>query len=211
MAVKRFALPLLGLLISGTVFAHSHGHHFTPAEQKAADGVFADADVKDRALTDWDGIWQSVYPLWQSGELDPVFHQKAQKDSRKTFAQIKAYYQTGYKTTVGKIEIENNVMAFYDGDKSASCEYRYDGYKILHYASGKKGVRYLFTCTDSTSAAPKFVQFSDHLIAPRQSAHFHIFMANTSQAELLKEMDNWPTYYPEQLYAKQVVEEMLHH
>jgi Zn/Cd-binding protein ZinT len=27
-----------------------------------------------------------------------------------------------------------------------SCKYTYSGYKILQYASGKKGVRYLFEC-----------------------------------------------------------------
>ena len=39
----------------------------------------------------------------------------------------------------------------------------------------------------------------------------HIFMGNTSQDSLLKEMDNWPTYYPYQLMKEQVVDEMLHH
>jgi Zn/Cd-binding protein ZinT len=31
------------------------------------------------------------------------------------------------------------------------------------------------------------VQFSDHIIAPRKSAHFHIFMGNQSQEALLAE------------------------
>ena len=43
---------------------------------------------------------------------------------------------------------------------------RYDGYKILTYSSGKKGVRYLFTATDSQAADNpyQYVQFSDHQI-----------------------------------------------
>jgi Predicted periplasmic or secreted protein len=210
-AMQRFTLSILGLVISSGALAHSHGHSLSAAEQKAAEGVFADGDVRDRPLSDWDGIWQSVYPLLQKGDLDPVLQKKADRDKSKNVEQIRAYYQAGYKTTIGKIDIENNVMVFHDGNASASCEYRYDGYKILQYASGKRGVRYLFTCTDSASSAPKFVQFSDHTIAPRKSQHFHLFTGNTSQAELLKEMDNWPTYYPEQLYTHQVVDEMLHH
>ena len=55
------------------------------------------------------------------------------------------------------------------------------------------------------------MQFSDHIIAPRTSTHFHIFMGNTSQEALLQEMDNWPTYYPYQLKKDQIVDEMLHH
>ena len=37
-------------------------------------------------------------------------------------------------------------------EASVTHTYRYDGYKILTYASGKKGVRYLFTATDSQAA-----------------------------------------------------------
>ncbi|HBM2506340.1 TPA: ZinT/AdcA family metal-binding protein, partial [Enterobacter hormaechei subsp. xiangfangensis] len=107
--------------------------------------------------------------------------------------------------------IENNVMEFHRGKTVSSCRYDYSGYKILTYASGKKGVRYLFECKDNASEAPKFVQFSDHIIGPKASSHFHIFMGNTSHEALLKEMDNWPTYYPNEMYKEQVVEEMLHH
>lgn len=212
MAVKRLSLAftVLGLL-SGSVLAHSHGHQMTEAEQKAAAGEFPDSDVKDRQLSDWDGIWQSVYPLLQHGDLDPVFRKKAEKGKEKTFEQIKAYYSEGYKTEIAKIGIENNKIEFHTGATTVSCAYKYDGYKILHYVSGKKGVRYLFSCQDPQSKAPRFVQFSDHIIGPHKSMHYHLFTGNTSQAELLKEMDNWPTYYPDQLYTHQVVDEMLHH
>ena len=196
----KIALTLGTLLVSGSLFAHSHGHQMTEAEQKAANGVFEDKDVRDRKLSDWDGTWQSVYPFLLDGSLDPVFEKKAQK-GEKSAAEVKAYYRKGYATDVDAIGIENNVMEFYD----------YSGYKILTYASGKKGVRYLFECKDNASEAPKFVQFSDHIIGPKASSHFHIFMGNTSHEALLKEMDNWPTYYPNEMYKEQVVEEMLHH
>ncbi|WP_370462024.1 ZinT/AdcA family metal-binding protein [Pantoea sp. M_6] len=102
-------------------------------------------------------------------------------------------------------------MEFHVGNQVSACHYRYDGYKILTYSSGKKGVRYLFTCEDANSRAPKYVQFSDHTIGPRKSAHFHIFTGNDSQQALLAEMENWPTYYPYQMMNAEVVEEMLHH
>lgn len=210
----KMALVLGTLLASSQALAHAHHDHGQPLsekEQQAAEGVFDVNDVKDRSLNDWDGMWESVNPLLLSGALDPVFQQKADKDTSKTLAQIKAYYRQGYATDVNMIGIENGVMEFHVGDKVSACQYRYAGYKILTYASGKKGVRYLFECPDANSAAPKYVQFSDHIIAPRKSAHFHIFMGNQSQDALLKEMDNWPTYYPYQLSSQQVVDEMLHH
>lgn len=211
---KQIAVALGALLVSGQALSHAHHSHGKPlseVEQKAAEGVFDDKNVKDRSLSDWDGVWQSVYPLLESGKLDPVFEKKAQKESSKSAAEYKAYYRKGYRTDVDTIGIENGVMEFHTGDKVSSCKYEYAGHKILTYTSGKKGVRYLFECKDANSHAPKFVQFSDHTIAPRPSAHYHIFMGNTSQEALLNEMDNWPTYYPYQLTDEQVVDEMLHH
>ncbi len=210
----NFAVALGALLIGGQALAHghhSHGKPLTALEQKAAEGEFDDKDVKARDLSDWDGMWQSIYPYLLSGDLDPVFKKKAEKDKSKTADEIKEYYRKGYITDVDTLGIENGVMEFHTGDKVSSCKYVSAGYKILTYVSGKKGVRYLFECQDASSSAPKFVQFSDHTIGPRKSAHFHIFMGNTSQEALLKEMDNWPTYYPYQLSKEQVVDEMLHH
>lgn len=212
--IRTLAFILSTGVISGQAFAHahhSHGKPLTAQEQQAAEGVFSDKDVRDRSLSDWDGVWQSVFPYLASGELDPVFKKKAEKDGSQTVESIKAYYQKGYATDVNMIGIENNTMEFHVGETVHTCKYDYAGYKILTYVSGKKGVRYLFECKDATSKAPKFVQFSDHTIGPRKSAHYHIFMGDTSQQALLKEMDNWPTYYPFQLTSAQVVDEMLHH
>ena len=185
--LHKLAVALGVFMVSAPAFSHghhSHGKPLTEVEQKAANGVFDDANVQNRKLSDWDGVWQSVYPLLQSGKLDPVFQKKADADKTKTFAEIKDYYHKGYA---------------------------YDGYKILTYKSGKKGVRYLFECKDPESKAPKYIQFSDHIIAPRKSSHFHIFMGNDSQQSLLNEMENWPTYYPYQLSSEEVVEEMMSH
>lgn len=202
-----------GMLLSGAqAIAHGH-HHGTPmteTERKASEGVFEDSSVKDRPLSDWDGVWQSVNPYLLNGDLDPVLEQKAKKGG-KTVAEYRAYYKKGYATNVDTIGIENNVMEFHSGKTVSACRYDYAGFKILHYASGKKGVRYLFECKDATSKAPKYVQFSDHTIGPRRSEHYHLFMGNESQEALLKEMDNWPTFYRDQLTTAQIVDEMLHH
>ena len=213
---RKISALMLGVsLVLASSQAVAHGHHshgpaLTEAEQKASEGIFADQDVKDRALSDWEGIWQSVNPYLLNGDLDPVLEQKAKKAGKRV-AEYREYYKKGYATDVDQIGIEDNVMEFHVGKTVNACKYSYSGYKILTYASGKKGVRYLFECQQADSKAPKFVQFSDHTIAPRKSQHFHIFMGNESQEALLKEMDNWPIYYPNEMYKEQVVEEMLHH
>ena len=211
--ISALAFGIGMVMASSQAFAHghhSHGPALTEAEQKASEGIFADHDVKDRALSDWEGVWQSVNPYLLNGDLDPVLEQKAKK-AGKSVAEYREYYKKGYATDVDQIGIEDNVMEFHVGKTVNACKYSYSGYKILTYASGKKGVRYLFECQQADSKAPKFVQFSDHTIAPRKSQHFHIFMGNESQEALLQEMDNWPTYYPYALHKAQIVDEMLHH
>ncbi|MEG0280494.1 MAG: metal-binding protein ZinT [Morganella sp. (in: enterobacteria)] len=206
------ALLTAGLLSS---IAMAHGHHHdkqqTPAQRKAAEGIFDDKDVQNRNLSDWDGVWQSVAPYLASGELEPVMQAKAEKNKDKTAEEYRAYYAKGYKTDVDMIGIENNIIEFHRGDKVDQCEYHYAGYRVLNYTSGKKGVRYLFECKDKNSHAPKFIQFSDHIIAPEKAEHFHLYMGDESQDALLTQLDNWPTYYPYTMNGKDIVHDMLHH
>ncbi|MCX8958651.1 metal-binding protein ZinT [Erwinia psidii] len=214
--LRKVSAAVLGITIgltSATSFAHgahNHGAPLSETERQASEGIFDDINVKNRQLSDWDGLWQSLNPYLLRGDLDPVLQQKAKK-GEKTLEEYRAYYRKGYATDVDMIGIENNVIEFHRGDKVSACHYDYVGYKILTYVSGKKGVRYLFECRDKPSLAPAYVQFSDHIIAPRRSSHFHIFFGNTSQQALLSEMDNWPTFYPWTLNKEQIVEEMLHH
>lgn len=219
MSRKYLFLPLLTLassisLLSFQSFAHgnhSHGQPQSETARKASEGIFDDKSVKNRSLSDWDGVWQSLNPYLLEGDLDAVLAEKAKKNKDKTLEEYRQYYQQGYATNIDMIGIEDNMMEFHQGEKVSSCEYQYSGFKILAYASGKKGVRYLFECKKGDVDAPKYVQFSDHIIEPYKSAHFHIYMGNESQEKLLKEMDNWPTYYPYSLNKAQIIDDMLHH
>lgn len=213
MKIMKLA-AVLSIAFSAQAFSHaghSHGAPLTEKEIQAANGMFDEQDVKDRKLSDWDGVWQSIYPYAKDGSLDPVFQKKAKADPKKSFEQIKAYYLKGYASDMTDIGIEDGVMEFTVNGKTASCQYDYKGYKILNYVSGKKGVRYLFECTDKSSHAPKYVQFSDHTIAPKKSAHFHIFTGDVSQDALFTELENWPTFFPFQMTKEQVVDDLLHH
>ena len=175
-----------------------------------SNGWFLTQDVKDRDLSDYEGEWQSVYPLLKEGKLKKVMQVKAKKGDM-TEAEYNKYYDTGYKTDVEKITIKGDQITFTRNGKDATATYKYDGYKILDYSKGNRGVRYLFTATgDVPEGAPKAVQFSDHGIAPGKAAHFHIFSGD-SQDKTLKEMDNWPTYYPASMDADEVATEMLAH
>lgn len=181
-------------------------------EKTVYNGYFSDDQVQDRSLKDWQGSWQSVYPLLQNGQLDQVFHYKSKLNPKMTEQEYKDYYAVGYKTDVKQIDIKGDTFTFiFDDDSTASASYRYVGSKILNYQAGNRGVRFMFESTDPNSKAFKYLQFSDHAIAPQKAGHFHIYFGNTSQEDLLNELENWPTYYPTKLSAHAIAQEMMAH
>ncbi|RIL26904.1 hypothetical protein BUY88_12925, partial [Staphylococcus equorum] len=45
---------------------------------------------------------------------------------------------------------------------------------------------------------------------PKKAHHYHIFIGNDKE-KVMKELDNWPTYYPKALSSKEIKAEMLAH
>ncbi|AVQ33898.1 zinc ABC transporter substrate-binding lipoprotein AdcA [Staphylococcus muscae] len=175
------------------------------------DGYFKDSQVKDRELSDYAGEWQSVYPLLKDGTLDEVFEHKAEEKGDKSAKEYKEYYDVGYKTDIENIKITDDTITFTRNGKSVTGTYKYDGKDILDYEGGNRGVRYTYKLEGEASKdLPKYVQFSDHNIAPVKTGHYHIFMGN-DRDKVLKELDNWPTYYPADLSKEEVKDEMLAH
>lgn len=181
------------------------------AEKTVYQGYFEDSAVKDRDLSDYEGNWQSVYPYLLDGTFDQVWDYKAKLKGDMTAEEYKAYYDTGYKTDVEHINIDGDTMEFVVNGKGQKYTYKYVGYKILTYKKGNRGVRFLFEATDADAGNYKYVQFSDHSIAPVKTGHFHIYFGGESQEKLLEEMDNWPTYYPDAMNGMEIAQEMLAH
>ncbi|MER9048096.1 zinc metallochaperone AztD [Mesorhizobium sp. M0923] len=185
--------------------AHSHD----PAVQQIYKGYFEDGQVKDRALSDWAGEWQSVYPYLQDGTLDPVMAHKAEGGDQSA-DEYRAYYEIGYRTNVERIKIDGDTVTFFEGGKPLEARYVSDGHEILTYKKGNRGVRFIFKKTEGDAAAPEYIQLSDHKIAPEAADHYHLYWGN-DRAALLEEVTNWPTYYPSSLNAKEIVSEMMAH
>ncbi|KRN03660.1 metal ABC transporter solute-binding protein, Zn/Mn family [Holzapfeliella floricola] len=194
--------------IAGDAFKPEHEE--VPV-QTVAQGYFKDDAVKDRTLSDYAGDFQSVYPYLQNDMLDPVFDYKSKLNQTMSAAEYKDYYTVGYKTDVDHLLITGDTMAFKVGDNRYQYHYQYDGYQILNYKKGNRGVRFMFKTDDPNAGRFKYVQFSDHAIAPQQAEHFHIYFGGESQSKLLEELDNWPTYYHSDLSGLEVAQEMVAH
>ena len=182
---------------------HDHAH------DDVYRGYFQDDQIRPRTLVDWQGDWQSVYPLLVDGTLDPVMAHKAEHGDQ-TAAEYRAYYDTGYRTDVGRIVIDGDTVTFHGPDGPVRGTYADDGYEVLTYKKGNRGVRFIFAKVAGDAAAPQVIQFSDHRIAPEASDHFHLYWG-ADRAALLEEVTNWPTYYPSSLTAAQIVDEMMAH
>lgn len=191
---------------------HGHGHaqqHSVGSDEAIYKGYFEDSQIQARDLSDWEGDWQSVFPYLEDGTLDPVMAHKAEH-GEMTAEEYRAYYETGYRTDVDRIVIEGDRVAFHSGSGVVEGRYASDGYEILTYKKGNRGVRFVFEKTSGDDAAPRFIQFSDHRIAPAKSDHFHLYWGD-DRAALLQEVTNWPTYYPSSLAASEIVDAMLAH
>ncbi|MEX0954309.1 MAG: metal-binding protein ZinT [Rhizobiaceae bacterium] len=183
---------------------HSHG-----SDNAIYKGYFDDGQIKDRALSDWEGDWQSVFPYLEDGTLDPVMADKAEQGD-KSAEEYRAYYEAGYRTDVDRIVIDGDRVAFYKGGDPIEGDYAADGYEILTYAKGNRGVRFVFKRIGGNEDAPQYIQFSDHRIAPERSDHYHLYWGDDRKA-LLGELTNWPTYYPSSLSGEQIASEMMAH
>ncbi|MCM3781995.1 metal-binding protein ZinT [Neobacillus mesonae] len=185
-------------------------HHGHDEESKNINaGIFEDEQVKDRELSDWEGDWQSVYPYLLAGDLDEVYEHKAEEGDM-TPEEYKEYYKTGYETDVERIIIENGNVTFFRDGQQFEGDYEYDGYEILNYEAGNRGVRFIYKLVDENDDMPQYIQFSDHLISPTDSHHYHLYWGDNRE-ELLEEVTHWPTYYPSNLDADGIVRDQLAH
>lgn len=188
---------------------HSHDHSQNPASTDIYNGYFDADQIEDRSLTDWAGDWQSVYPLLKDGTLDAVMQHKAEHGA-KSAEEYTQYYEIGYATDVDRITIDGSTVTFFREGEPVQGEYMSGGYEVLTYEAGNRGVRFIFEKASGDAEAPGFIQFSDHRIAPAESDHYHLYWGD-DRAELLSEVTNWPTYYPSQLSADNVAQEMMAH
>ncbi|MDZ5712763.1 metal ABC transporter solute-binding protein, Zn/Mn family [Jeotgalibacillus haloalkalitolerans] len=189
---------------------HDHSHELDEEAQKIYDGYFEDDQIEDRPLSDWEGDWQSVYPYLKDGTLDEVFAHKAEEGD-KTAEEYKEYYTEGYVTGVNRIVIEDDTFTFYEDGEQSSGVYTYDGYEVLTYEAGNRGVRYIFKLEETQEGTmPAYIQFSDHGISPTDAHHYHLYWGDDREA-LLEEVVNWPTYYPSDMDGEEIAHEMMAH
>lgn len=173
--------------------------------------TFEDDEVQDRALSDWEGDWQSAYPLVLDGSLDEAWEHKSE-DGNMTAEEYKDYYTKGYKSDYNAISIHDDHIKFTDKDgKVTESDYKYTGYYIQNWSTGTKAAMYRFEAEDKNSGAPVYIEFNDHIIEPEKAEHFHIRMSNESYDAIVDPEGNWPTFFDAALSPEGVCDEVIGH
>ncbi len=195
---------------------HIDDHHGTDGDEVASriySGFFYNDEIEERELSDWEGQWQSVHTYLADGDLDEVMEHKAEAadDPEKTAEYYKEYYTKGYETDIQYIDIHGSEVTFTDEEgKQQSVDYEHDGHEVLEYERGNRGVRFVFKRVGDNDKMPKYIQFSDHAIAPQEALHYHLYWGDDRQ-ELLDEVEHWPTYYPIDYTIEQIKADMMAH
>ncbi|MCR5214035.1 MAG: ZinT/AdcA family metal-binding protein, partial [Eubacterium sp.] len=196
--------------VEGMEEGHDHDHEHEHEHSKEV-STFEDSEVQDRALSDWEGDWQSAYPLVLDGSLDEAWEHKAE-DGDMTAEEYKEYYTAGYKSEYTNISIHGDTITFTD-DKGNVTEsaYKYTGYFIQDWSTGTRAAMYRFEAEDKESGAPIYIEFNDHIIEPEKAEHFHIRMSNESYDAIVDPEGNWPTFFDASLSPEGVCEEVIGH
>jgi len=179
---------------------HEHGHEHNTD--------FEDSEVKDRTLSEWNGKWQSTYPLLLDDSLDEVWEYKSENDDSMSADDYKNKYTTAYETDIVKIEINAPEIAYITETGKITAEYAYSGYYIRTKDDGSKQVRYKFEKSGGDESAMQYIVFSDHNIEPSEPEHFHLYSGNDGFDSLVEEGTHFPTYYPADLSAEEIADEM---
>ena len=136
---------------------------------------------------------------------------EAADDPEKTAEYYKEYYTKGYETDIQYIDIHGSEVTFTDEKgEQQSADYEHDGHEVLEYERGNRGVRFVFKRVGDNDKMPKYIQFSDHAIAPQEALHYHLYWGDDRQ-ELLDEVEHWPTYYPIDYTIEQIKADMMAH
>ena len=195
---------------------HIDDHHGTDGDEVASriySGFFYNDEIEARELSDWEGQWQSVHTYLADGDLDEVMEHKAEAadDPEKTAEYYKEYYTKGYETDIQYIDIHGSEVTFTDEKgEQQSADYEHDGHEVLEYERGNRGVRFVFKRVGDNDKMTKYIQFSDHAIAPQEALHYHLYWGDDRQ-ELLDEVEHWPTYYPIDYTIEQIKADMMAH
>jgi zinc transport system substrate-binding protein len=184
-------------------------HAHSSSDKNIYNGIFEDHEVKARTMADWQGDWKSLHPYLQDGTLDPFIQFKVEHEG-KSSEDYRAFLDTGFKTDFTNVSIHGSEVSFMRGEKTIKAQYETGGYEILDYGSGKRSLRYVFIKSAGAADAPTYIQFSDHIISPKASEHFHLYWGE-DLAEISAERTNWPTYYPIDISGSKILDYMLAH
>ena len=183
-------------IVSGMEHDHEHEHDDISEE-----------NITDRSLAEFNGEWQSIYPLLLDGTLDKFLEQQAAEDVNGNADKetMREKYRAIWACDVSGLKIAGNSISFiYADGTTTTAEYTYAGYSIEYADDGCiSGVRYQFET--ASEDAPKYIQLDDHNHESSETEHFHIYFGNESFDKLLHS-ETTPYFIKADLTDEEIIE-----
>ena len=164
-------------------------------------------DIKDRSLSEFNGKWQSLYPVLMNGNLEEYVEHQAEEKG-KSEAEMKAEIAAKWNCGAKSVKVSGNKITItYDSGKSVTGKYSYAGYAVKRNDEGKiTNVRYKFESKDKN--VPKYVMFNDHGFAPADEvAHFYFYFGNNGFEEFMDSKVN--SYFVDSKLSAHECEDLL--
>lgn len=130
---------------------HDHADH-------AHEEAFDPDKVADRPLSDWDGAWQSLYPMAEAGDLDAYVQAQAEEQGIAMDEAAQAQLAK-WRTDYDALTVQDGAVSLPDGRSAA---YAYRGYSITEGDHPSVWYRYERVDADADDALPRHLMLNDH-------------------------------------------------
>lgn len=97
---------------------------------------------------------------------------------------------------------------FFKNGKEYFGKYMYDGYEILIYDVGNRGVRYIFKLVKKIEGFFQYIQFSDYSIYLIKVSYYYLYWGDDCEV-LFDEVKNWFIYYLLEMDGYDIIYEMM--
>ncbi len=166
---------------------HDHEHEHDNAE-------IEESDIKDRELSDFEGSWQSLYPMLEAGELETYVKDHSEEHGEPADEVLEELAQKwGCDLTEVSVSGATIDFTFADGTKK-SGEYIYAGFTPVLADDGDiHAVRYQYEAVSGDS--PKYVVFNDHGYEPGKAEHFHIYYGDGADIDTALESFTYNPFF----------------
>lgn len=190
-------------IVEGMQHSHDHAHddHNHHHEKVKKE------DVKDRALTDFEGTWGSIDRFFNDEKFNVVYETFAKEDN-DTVENVKKDMLESYHSDFPVLKVSGDEIALVDnGNEVSKAKYEAKGFEYVE-KNDHVIVWYKYERSEDNDKLPKYVVINDHATEPykleEDHGHMHLAFSNESFEKAIKS-----GAYPFYIAATKTIDDVL--